>query len=652
MLPDKSPDARGATSARLLNSRYEVGEKIGEGSFFAVYRGRDTRSGRAVAIKIVSDDYAGDREFAERLRAEALAAAKLDHPHVVAVYDAWLEGGRVAVAAEFVRGIDLKERVRRVAPFPLAVAVDIAAAVSEALEYAASQGLAHGDLRPENILVTPEGQVKLADFGIGAAVCASSRLQMSALIHSAHYLSPEVAQGKAPSPPSDVYSLGVILFEMLSGQPPFQAETPFAIAVKHLHDPPPALRRQNPGVPKAVEGIVLKCLQKDPAARYPNPGALLADLRGVREALRFGKPLTWSPAPEPAAPAAGRGLDAPRPAQPRPVSTAPDPPRAPPAERASGGTFGEPSMRLLLLLPLMAVFLAVAVFAVFVLGTRAPRDTSVPDILNMTRDEAKRQLAARHLLMHVVKQNFDESKPAGTVTTSDPPPGIQVKEGKAVDVWISKGPKPSVVPNLLGINAADARDRVREAGLIIGEARPEYDEIVPRGEVVSQEPAAQSQVRRQSAVSFVVSKGPEPEPPPEPSTLPEPAPTPTPDTNSTGGGFVGGGATDNTAGGGTGSGTMTDPASAGTASTDSTPGVPATPVNRNRTFDVSTKMEGDRPKNRLRIVVTDDQGRRQRVSELDPRGETVRKTIHATGTPGTIRIEVYVNRQLVTDRRY
>ena len=649
MLSDQSPDARGATGARLLNSRYEVGEKIGEGSFFAVFRGRDTQSGQPVAVKIASDEYAGDREFADRLRAEALAAARLDHPHIVAVYDAWMEGGRIAIATEFVRGINLKERVRRVAPFPLAVAIDIAAAVSEALEYAASQGLAHGDLRPENILVTPEGQVKLADFGVGAAVCASSRLQMSALLHSAHYLPPEVAQGKAPSAPSDVYSLGAILFEMLSGQPPFQADTPFAIAVKHLHEPPPSLRRQNPGVPKAVEGIVLKCLQKDPAARYPNPGALLADLRGVREALRFGKPLTWSPVPEPVPPAAGRGAEpAPGPAKP-PAAAAPVPPRSLPVERAANGTFGEPSLRLLILLPLMALCLAGAIFAMFVVGTRAPRDTTVPDVLHMTRDEAKRHLAERGLVMRVARENFNETAPPGTVTASDPPPDVQVKQGKAVDVWISKGPKPSMVPNLLGLTEAEARTRLSDARLSVGEVRKEYDETVPAGEVVSQEPAAQTQVERNNPVSFVISKGPEPEPPPEPSTPPEQAPTPSPEGSTDGGATVGG--TDNAPGGGTstGTGTMTDLASP--ASGGNQPALGAV-ENKERVFDISTKMEGDRPMNRLRIVVTDERPRHQVLSQLYPRGETVHKSIKAIGAPGTIRIEVYENGQLVKDREY
>jgi serine/threonine-protein kinase len=643
MLPDKSPDARGATGARLLNGRYELGEKIGDGSFFSVYRGRDAQSGRPVAIKVLNEEYAGDREFVERLRSEALAATRLDHPHIVPVYDAWIEQRQVAIVAEFVRGIDLKERVRRVAPFPLAVAVDIAAAVSEALEYASAQGLSHGDLRPENILVTPEGQVKLADFGVAAAVCASSRLQISALMQSAHYLPPEVAQGQAPSARGDVYSLGVILFEMLSGQPPFHADTPFAIAVKHLHDAPPSLRRLNPGVPKAVDGIIAKCLQKDPAARYPNPAALLTDLRGVREALRFGKPLTWTPAPEPVSSTAKAPEPPPRKAAAAPAVPAAARPRpATAVEKDSHGNFSEPSIRLLVLMPLMAIFLAAAVFGMFVLSTKAPRDTTVPNIAGMTRDEAARTLTQRGLKFHVAREIFDESKPAGTIMWSDPPSGLQVKEGKAVDAAISKGPKPAVVPNVVNRPEDDARSRVREAGLKVGEVRREYDEIVPNGEVISQEPSPQSDLPRRSEVSFVVSKGPEPEPPEPPATPPEPAPTP-PDTFSTDTTGTNGASTDtSTSAASTDNGTMTD---------TSAPGA-APPPNRERLFDLTTHIEGDKPKSRLRIVVTDENGRRQVASELHYRGETVHSTIKATGAPGSVRIEVYENGQLVKDRQY
>src|SRR5438309_6506239 len=195
---------------------------------------------------------------------------------------------------------------------------------------------------------------------------------------------------------------------MLSGQPPFQADSPFAIAVKHLHDAPPSLRRHNPGVPKTVEGIVLKCLHKEPAARYPNPGALLADLRGVREALRYGKPLTWTPGPELTAAAPAKAAEA-TPGRVRP-QPAPQPAASPPQAAAPAMTSGEPSVRLLVLMPLMALVLAGVVFMLFVLGTRAPKDAVVPNILGMTRDEAQRRLAEQGLRIHVVKENYDDKK--------------------------------------------------------------------------------------------------------------------------------------------------------------------------------------------------------------------------------------------------
>lgn len=675
MLSDKSPDERGATSAALINERYELAEKVGEGNFFTVYRGRDTVTGRTVAIKIVNAEYAADREFIDRLRTEVLAAAQLNHPHIISVLDAWNQDGRVAIATEFVRGINLKERIRRVAPFPLAVAVDIAAAVAEALEYAGSQGFAHGDLRPENILVSPEGQVKLADFGIGAAVCASSRLQMSALLHSAHYLPPEVAQGKLPSPPSDVYSLGAILFEMLAGQPPFQADTPFAIAVKHLHEAPPLLRRLNPGVPKAVEGIALKCLQKDPAARYPSPAALLNDLRRVREALRYGKPLTWSPAPEEGAPPLGRGAGSPsragaptagsaaatnvpraaaeaaRPGPtPTPAAVSPEPRSTAALSRSAAEPVpGEPSLRLLLLLPLMALFLAGAVFALMVLGTRAPKDTVVPNVRGMTQDEAQRALLERGLKLRVVRERYDDKIPAGTVLFSDPPADSQAKQEKTVEVWLSRGPEPATVPGLVDSDEKDARFRIREARLTVGPVQQQYDETVPKGTVISQDPAAGTQVARRAAVSLVVSKGPEPLPPPEPETPPETA-APPPDTSTPPGAATDGTATGDTSSAGA-SGTLTEPGSSGTPAGTGTDS-PGVVTDNNREFSIKTKLEGQKGWSRLRIMVTDQRGRRQVVNQPYARGQTVTHTIKAVGPPGGVRIEVWENRKLVKDMRY
>jgi serine/threonine protein kinase len=646
MPPDQSSELLGTSGARLLNGRYELAEKVGEGSFFAVFRGRETDSGRPVAVKILNEQYSGDREFAERLRTEALRTVPLDHPHIVSVYDAWMEGNRIAIATEFVRGINLKDRVRRVAPFPLAVAVDIAAAAAEALEYASAQGVSHGDLRPENILVTPEGQVKLSDFGIGAAVSASSRLQMSALVQSAHYLPPEVANGQPPSPPSDVYSLGTILFEMLAGQPPFQADSPFAIAVKHLNELPPSLRRTNPGVPKAVDGIVLKCLQKDPAARYANPGALLADLRAVRDALRYGKPLSWSPSIEPGPSASSRpAAAAPRVTPPR---RAPEPAAASPSRpaRVREVESGEPSARLLILLPLMALFLAGAMFALFVWNTQAPKDAIVPSLRGMTRAEAQRALQQRGLTLKVIKEMFDDRVPTGTVLMTNPLSGTQIKQGKAVEAWISRGVEPATVPNLDELREDDARNRIKDAKLSVGAVRYQYDEIVSKGMVISQDPAGGTEVARKTAVSVIVSKGWEPSPPPEPDTTPEAAPPPPGDGTASDGGLSPGGTEGTTTDSGTSTegGTLTVPLDSG-APQDATP-------NTERAFDINTKLEGRKGWSRVRIVVTDDKGRREVVNELYRRGQTLHHSIKATGAPGTVRITVYENGRVARDMKF
>src|SRR5947209_7179671 len=205
--------AKGAAALPVIGGRYEVGEQIGESHFYRVYRGRDVRDGRAVAVKVLQPEFNRDAEFSDRLRAESQAAISLSHPNIAQTHEAWEENGTTFVVTEFVRGINLKERIKRVAPFPLAVAIDIAVAVADALEYAARGGFIHGDIRPENVLISPEGQVKVTDFGTARAVAASSRIQVTALMHSAHYLAAEVAQGKTLDGTAHIYSLGLVLHE-------------------------------------------------------------------------------------------------------------------------------------------------------------------------------------------------------------------------------------------------------------------------------------------------------------------------------------------------------------------------------------------------------------------------------------------------------
>jgi beta-lactam-binding protein with PASTA domain len=289
----------------------------------------------------------------------------------------------------------------------------------------------------------------------------------------------------------------------------------------------------------------------------------------------------------------------------------------------------------------MALLLAGAVFGLFVWGTRAPRDATVPYLTGQTRAQAEERLAGRGLAMRVIKEEYDD-KPAGTVLIQDPPGGNQLKQGKPVDVWISKGPEPATVPNLVAMSEADARARLREASLSVGSVQQQYDEIEPKGTVISQEPPAGTETAKKSPVSFVVSRGPEPLPPPVPDSEPEPAPPPPFEGALPDGSPPDGGTTDDT---NDDSGTLTVPL-------DASGSTGQTQLPSERVFDIDTKLEGTKGWSRVRIVVDDDRPRREVVNQLYRRGQTVTNTIKAIGAPGSVRITVYVNGKIARDIRF
>jgi serine/threonine-protein kinase len=590
-------------TAGLLRGRYEPGESLGEGGVFDISRGRDVQTGRPVALKTLGAEFGSDPEFARRLREEAERSAALSHPGIVPVLDVWDERGAIYLATDFVRGINLAERIKRLAPFPLAVAIDIAAAIAEALQAATDAGVVHGDLRPENVIITPEGHVRVTDFGVGQALAASSRIQVAAMMRSARYLPPEVAQGRPITPASDVYSLGILLYQMLTGRVPFDGETPLAIAAQHLRDTPPSLRRQNPGVPKGVEAVVNRALQKDPALRYATPGDLLADLRGVREALRFGRSLDAAPA---AAPPPRRTPPAPEPE----VAMRPEPRRQPPPEaqppprrrqREEGDDRrGEPSALTLILVLFLAIGLLAGGFAFMSWIFRAPRDVSVPPVLRLSQTDATARLQGIGLSAVVEREEFDERFPAGTVMRVIPPAGSSVKEGRPVRIWVSKGPAPVEIPDVSGLDLKRARAEIRAMNLVVGRIEDEYSETVEKGEVIGQSPAAGESHPRKTKVSLVVSKGPEPIPEPEP----EPVPPQLGDPNS--------------------------------------------PV-EDRLFDVEFKVPEDpegKGQQEVRIEVVDESGTHDVFNETRDSGETIRVPIPARGRKGGVIIRVYLDGRL------
>lgn len=505
--------ASAAPGAPVLRDRYELGERLAEGTIFYTHRGRDLKAGAEVAIKVLKPEYAGDEAFASRLLTESSSAVSLLHPNIARVFDAWRERGTVVIITEWVPGASLEERIRRVAPFPVAVALDIFQTCAAGLHHAHENGFVHGDVRPDNVIITPDGQVKITDFGVGVSAAASARIQMTALHRAAYYLAPEIVDGHAPDARTDAYALGCILFEMLTGKVPFSGETPIAVAVKHLHEPVPSLKALNPALPGAVDSLARKCLSKDPMARYVSLRPLLGDVAVMQEAIRRNLPLE-APVPKPAreakpAPRPEASVDAGVEGSPVAQRTRTSPPRR---REPEVSTDTGPSARLLAGIAVLAVVLFTACFFVVGMFTLPPREVAVPaDLVGKSQGAAVQSLEA--LGLHAeVRNEFRADEAQGNVYEVVPPGGATLRSGKTVLLYVSRGKEPVDVPELIGKNRPAAVEALRQAGLYAGDTKEEFFENFQKGEIASQTPRAGERVPRGSTVNIIISKGPEPIP--------------------------------------------------------------------------------------------------------------------------------------------
>jgi hypothetical protein len=494
-------------SAEVIDSRYEIIEPLPrtETDSSRIYKARDNSEERVVALKVISRSAisTSDPNLAARLsdvagQAIALEDVKrLEHPNILRLYDYGnLESsGDFYVASEYLRGITLQERIRRVAPFSLAIATDIAAAIAEALNYAHHQGVVHGDLTPANVVLSPEGQIKVGDF-------------------MAHPL-PDEAVGSAgfdALTAKDVYELGGIIYQMLTGLAPTPDGDSLVSAVEH-----------NPNVPPALDGIVQKAMHPVPAQRYPSAAALLADLRAVSDALRSGKPLAWSPL-------ADKRVQRPPAVAAPPPSTAPPVIEAPELKVAQKARpveedddryiddFKEPPnvigiiVKVLLVLGLMAVAFFSWKLTQFI---AVPNDVVVPNLIGKTFEEASR--IAEHDHFNLVEGGADYSSKwqENQIYRQEPVSGRSVKAGKDVVVYKSLGPKTLTVPDLVGMGEDRALRTLQEAGLPVGKRTEEYSQAAEKGNVISQQPLKSAQVPRGMPIDYVVSKGKEPPEKPE-----------------------------------------------------------------------------------------------------------------------------------------
>jgi len=479
---------------RTLDNRYTVLERIGGGGMADVYRAHDKLLDRSVAVKVLRSGLTNDEDFVARFRREAQAAARLSHPNIVNIYDVGRDDDIYYIVMEYISGETLKEKIEREAPLPVATAIRIAIEIAEALEHAHQNNLVHCDIKPHNILMMRSGRIKVTDFGIARAVTSATMTQTGTIIGSVHYFSPEQAKGGAVGAKSDIYSLGVVLFEMLTGRVPFTGETPIAIALKHIQEDPPALREINPEIPPLVEALVLKAMAKDPEARFASISDMIDDLKLAQNYLRDEETRRLS------------REDYPTQVLPRVL-----PPEASSAEDHPAAATAKKSKRkdwvwALIILLIMAVgvgaFLAFGKFW-------SLKEVIVPNVVGKNVEVAKAILTEKNL-RYSISEVFNDKVPVGNVISQNPEAGATVKEQRQIMLIVSKGGEIIAVPDVRGLNRREAELQITNNGLVVGIVSEEYSNDVPAEHVINQNPRPPAQVTKGTAIDLAVSKGPAP----------------------------------------------------------------------------------------------------------------------------------------------
>ncbi len=521
----------------ILGGRYRLVELLGQGGMATIFRATDSQLGRDVAVKVLRPEYGRDPDFITRFRMEAQAVASLNSPNIVAVHDFGMDPAGPFIVMDYVDGEDLATLLRRTGPLPPAQSARIASEVAHALAAAHARGIIHRDIKPGNVLLAQNGRVLVTDFGIARAIAEAQMTLPGTALGSVQYMSPEQARGETSTERSDIYSLGVVLFEMLAGRRPFEGDSAAAIAVARLTPPVPMPSVYRAGIPPVLEAICRKAMAIDPAERFQSANAMadalddeLADRAAgaagpppraavggatVAGVARANPPIPYSPDAY-----AGAGSGTPPPA----------PPPAPPSRAADEGGGGPGPWAWVAGLLGLGILAAVGFLAFRLLtggSTPAPEQVVVPNFVGQTLDQA-RPLADAKGLVIVTTKFVKGTEPEGTITEQDPLPDAKVDKGATVNVTVVSGQALVGIPDVRNLTQSEALKALIEARLSPGAMSDAFDVSVPAGSVISTSPPIGTQVAAGTTVDYVLSKGPEPTPTPAPTPTPEPTPSPTP----------------------------------------------------------------------------------------------------------------------------
>jgi beta-lactam-binding protein with PASTA domain/tRNA A-37 threonylcarbamoyl transferase component Bud32 len=508
---------------RVLEGRYAVQSRIARGGMATVYLAVDQRLDREVALKVMHADLAQDEDFLRRFIREARSAARLSHPGVVAVYDQGQDDGSWFLVMEYVPGRTLRDLLNERGRLSPRDALTLLDPVLDALAAAHWNGIIHRDIKPENVLLADDGRVKVADFGLARAVTtnttSTSSQDSKVLLGTVAYLAPEQVERGVADARSDVYAVGILLFEMLTGTKPYAGETPIQVAYQHVHSNVPAPSTRVPGLAPALDLLVTQAAARDPDARPADAGELLVSARRTRASLTpselDGLPVaagseetvlvpTAGAFAVPGGPAAPLGhtptgildLGTAQPPGPPPVGT--------PAGRARAKSHRGRNAAVVIVV--LALLLGIAGWYV---GAGPGSKIATPDVRTRTTAEAQRVLQAKGLGSKVT-QVFSETVAAGRVVTTDPGPGDSVSKHGTVTLDVSKGPERYPVPQLQGMSTAAAEGAITNSHLAIGEVSQQYSDTVAKGQVISSDPGQGTQLAPGKSVDLVASKGPAP----------------------------------------------------------------------------------------------------------------------------------------------